>query len=231
MLVYIVEDDYSIQKLVEYALHSKGYEVLGFENGRDFFGKLEEQIPDIIVLDIMLPDMDGISILKKIKESAKTDSIPVMMLTAKDTEYDVVNSLDLGADDYMKKPFSVLEFLSRVNALLRRNTKGKAELLEFEGITLDALERTVTVDGEKVELTFKEFELLKYMMSNIDIVLSREKLLNFVWGYSYEGETRTVDMHIKLLREKLGEKRKLIHTVRGMGYKLSARGTYEQENI
>lgn len=231
MLVYVVEDDYSIQKLVEYALKSKGYETVGFENGADFFKQLEEELPDIIILDIMLPDMDGITILKHLKQDLKTASIPVMILTAKNTEYDIVSSLDLGADDYMKKPFSVLEFLSRVNALLRRSSKSKGEFLEFEGIELDVLKRVVSVDDKKIELTFKEFELLKYMMENVDIVLSREKLLNFVWGYSYEGETRTVDMHIKLLREKLGDKRKYIHTVRGMGYKLSARGINEEEDI
>ncbi len=231
MLIYIVEDDSSIQKLVEYALAGKGYETVGFENGKTFFKKMEEKIPDLIILDIMLPDMDGTTILKEIKKDLKTAEVPVMMLTAKNTEFDIVYALDLGADDYMKKPFSVLELVSRVNALLRRNIKAETDFLEFEGIKIDIQKRIVTVDEKKVELTFKEFELLKYMMENIDIVLSRKKLLNYVWGYSYEGETRTVDMHIKLLREKLEDKRELIQTVRGVGYKLSSRGIYEEEDI
>lgn len=222
MLIYIVEDDSSIQKLIEYALKSKNYNCKGFENGREFFAELSKVVPDLILLDIMLPDMDGTEILKKLKQNSTTVNIPVMMLTAKTSEYDIVSSLDLGADDYMTKPFSVLELLSRVNALLRRTkSEKKAEdKIEFEGISMDLLRRQVMIDGEAILLTYKEFELLKYMLSNVGIVLSREMLLNSVWGYDYEGETRTVDMHIKLLREKLGEKRELIHTVRGVGYKI-----------
>ncbi|MBL7575865.1 two-component system, OmpR family, alkaline phosphatase synthesis response regulator PhoP [Peptoniphilus asaccharolyticus DSM 20463] len=222
MLIYIVEDDSSIQKLIEYALKSKNYNCKGFENGREFFAELSKVVPDLILLDIMLPDMDGTEILKKLKQNSTTVDIPVMMLTAKTSEYDIVSSLDLGADDYMTKPFSVLELLSRVNALLRRTkSEKKAEdKIEFEGISMDLLRRQVMIDGEAILLTYKEFELLKYMLSNVGIVLSREMLLNSVWGYDYEGETRTVDMHIKLLREKLGEKRELIHTVRGVGYKI-----------
>lgn len=222
MLVYIVEDDNSIQKLIEYALKSKNYRCKGFEKGKEFFKELAKEVPDIVLLDIMLPDMDGTEILKTLKQNPHTASIPIMMLTAKNSEYDIVSSLDMGADDYMTKPFSVLELLSRVNALLRRNNRSIDDSIEFEGIQMDLLRRKVQVDGEPVSLTYKEFELLKYMLNNIDIVLSREVLLNSVWGYDYEGETRTVDMHIKLLREKLGDKRKLIHTVRGVGYKLSA---------
>ncbi|MDO5040974.1 MAG: response regulator transcription factor [Peptoniphilus sp.] len=221
MLIYIVEDDSSIQKLIEYALKSKNYKCKGFEKGKDFFKELNKETPDLILLDIMLPDMDGIEILKNLKQNPHTSAIPIMMITAKTSEYDIVSSLDIGADDYMTKPFSVLELLSRVNALLRRNNRQIEENMEFEGIQIDLLRRKVTVDGEPVTLTYKEFELLKYMMNNIDIVLSREVLLNSVWGYDYEGETRTVDMHIKLLREKLGPKRELIHTVRGVGYKIS----------
>ncbi|WP_138160089.1 response regulator transcription factor [Peptoniphilus catoniae] len=227
MLIYIVEDDSSIQKLIEYALKSKNYKCKGFERGKDFFKELNKQIPDLILLDIMLPDMDGTEILKNLKQNPHTSSIPIMMITAKSSEYDIVSSLDIGADDYMTKPFSVLELLSRVNALLRRNNKQVEENMEFQGIEIDLLRRKVTVDDEPVILTYKEFELLKYMMSNIDIVLSREVLLNSVWGYDYEGETRTVDMHIKLLREKLGSKRNLIHTVRGVGYKISQGENYE----
>lgn len=222
MLIYIVEDDNSIQKLIEYALKSKGYRCKGFEKGKEFFKELTKEIPDLILLDIMLPDMDGTEILKNLKQNPHTSIIPVMMLTAKTSEYDIVSSLDIGADDYMTKPFSVLELLSRVNALLRRSSKQREDFMEYEGIQIDLLRRKVIVDDEPIMLTFKEFELLKYMMNNIDIVLSREMLLNSVWGYDYEGETRTVDMHIKLLREKIGEKRDLIKTVRGVGYKLSA---------
>ncbi|NLY20523.1 MAG: response regulator transcription factor [Tissierellia bacterium] len=230
MLIYIVEDDASIQKLVEYALSSKGYETKGFEKGKDFFAEIEKTIPDLVILDIMLPDIDGVTILKEIKKDSRFSELPVMMLTAKNTEYDIVSSLDLGADDYMKKPFSVLELVSRVNALLRRNKSEKSDVLDFEGIVMDLQKRVVTVDDNKIELTFKEFELLKYLMENIDIVFTREKLLNEVWDYGYEGETRTVDMHINLLRGKLKDKRKFIHTVRGVGYKLSSRGAYEEED-
>ncbi|WP_019132880.1 response regulator transcription factor [Peptoniphilus obesi] len=227
MLIYIVEDDNSIQKLIEYALKSKNYSCKGFEKGKEFFKEMDNEIPDLILLDIMLPDMDGIEILKILKQNPKTNDIPIMMITAKTSEYDIVSSLDMGADDYMKKPFSVLELLSRVNALLRRKSKNEQEFLEFEGIKIDLLRRKVFVDGKNISLTYKEFELLKYMISNVDIVLSRENLLNSVWGYDYEGETRTVDMHIKFLREKLGDKRDLIHTVRGVGYKISMRDDNE----
>lgn len=227
MLIYIVEDDNSIQKLIEYALKSKNYRCKGFERGKEFFKEINKEIPDLILLDIMLPDMSGTEILRSLKQNPETSSIPIMMITAKNSEYDIVSSLDLGADDYMAKPFSVLELLSRVNALLRRNNKQIENSMEFKGIKIDLLRRKVLVDEEPVILTYKEFELLKYMMNNIDIVLSREVLLNSVWGYDYQGETRTVDMHIKLLREKLGEKRDLIKTVRGVGYKISAGGDYE----
>lgn len=227
MLIYIVEDDNSIQKLIEYALKSKNYRCKGFERGKEFFKEINKEIPDLILLDIMLPDMSGTEILRSLKQNPETSSIPIMMITAKNSEYDIVSSLDLGADDYMAKPFSVLELLSRVNALLRRNNKQIENSMEFKGIKIDLLRRKVLVDEEPVVLTYKEFELLKYMMNNIDIVLSREVLLNSVWGYDYQGETRTVDMHIKLLREKLGEKRDLIKTVRGVGYKISAGGDYE----
>ncbi|MGO1580341.1 MAG: response regulator transcription factor [Peptoniphilaceae bacterium] len=227
MLIYIVEDDNSIQKLIEYALKSKNYRCKGFERGKEFFKEINKEIPDLILLDIMLPDMSGTEILRSLKQNPETSSIPIMMITAKNSEYDIVSSLDLGADDYMAKPFSVLELLSRVNALLRRNNKQIENSMKFKGIKIDLLRRKVLVDEEPVVLTYKEFELLKYMMNNIDIVLSREVLLNSVWGYDYQGETRTVDMHIKLLREKLGEKRDLIKTVRGVGYKISAGGDYE----
>lgn len=221
MNIYVVEDDLSIQKLIEYALKSKGYEFVGFEKGSEFFEKINMSLPDLVLLDIMLPDIDGISILEKLKKDAKTRYIPVMMLTAKDSEIDIVTALDKGADDYVKKPFSVLELLSRINALLRRSVKTKDEVLEYDGIKVDLPGRNVYVNDEIVNLTFKEYELLIYLMNNADIVLSRENLITSIWGYDFVGETRTIDMHIKSLREKLKDKSRYIKTIRGVGYKFS----------
>lgn len=224
MLIYVVEDDLSILKLIEYALKTKGYEIETFENGEDFFLELEKKSPNLILLDIMLPDISGMEILEEIKNNNKYSTIPVMMLTAKDSEIDVVTALDNGADDYMKKPFSVLELLSRVNALLRRFEKEEVEvgeILNVGEIKIDLLGRNVFVNNKKIILTYKEFELLIYLVNNIDIVLSRDKLISSVWGYDFSGETRTVDMHIKLLREKLGESSRYIKTIRGVGYKFT----------
>ncbi|MDU7150750.1 response regulator transcription factor [Peptoniphilus grossensis] len=223
MLIYVVEDDTSILKLIEYSLRSKGYQVHCFENGKDFFDKLSEKKPDIVLLDIMLPDIDGTEILTKLKEKEDTKNIWVMMITAKTSEYDIISALDGGADDYIKKPFSVMELLSRVGAIARRASTSEKDrnILEFGGIVMNNLKRVVTIDGEEVDFTFKEYELLKYLILNKEIVISREKLLTYIWGYDYEGETRTVDMHIKLLRDKLKDKRNYIKTIRGVGYMLS----------
>ena len=223
MLIYVVEDDTSILKLIEYSLRSKGYQVHCFENGKDFFDKLSEKKPDIVLLDIMLPDIDGTEILTKIKEKEDTKNIWVMMITAKTSEYDIISALDGGADDYIKKPFSVMELLSRVGAIARRASTSEKDrnILDFGGIVMNNLKRVVTIDGEEVDFTFKEYELLKYLILNKEIVISREKLLTYIWGYDYEGETRTVDMHIKLLRDKLKDKRNYIKTIRGVGYMLS----------
>lgn len=223
MLIYVVEDDTSILKLIEYSLRSKGYDVHCFENGKDFFDKLSEKKPDIVLLDIMLPDIDGTEILTKLKEKEDTKNIWVMMITAKTSEYDIISALDGGADDYIKKPFSVMELLSRVGAIARRASTSEKDrnILEFGGIVMNNLKRVVTIDGEEVDFTFKEYELLKYLILNKEIVISREKLLTYIWGYDYEGETRTVDMHIKLLRDKLKDKRNYIKTIRGVGYMLS----------
>ena len=223
MLIYVVEDDTSILKLIEYSLRSKGYQVHCFENGKDFFDKLSEKKPDIVLLDIMLPDIDGTEILTKLKEKEDTKNIWVMMITAKTSEYDIISALDGGADDYIKKPFSVMELLSRVGAIARRASTSEKDrnILEFGGIVMNNLKRVVTIDGEEVDFTFKEYELLKYLVLNKEIVISREKLLTYIWGYDYEGETRTVDMHIKLLRDKLKDKRNYIKTIRGVGYMLS----------
>ena len=225
MIIYVVEDDTSILKLIEYSLKSKGYEVSCFENGGDFFKQLSVELPDLLLLDIMLPDIDGIEILKRLKSNPMTAGIWVMMITAKTGEYDIISALDLGADDYIKKPFSVMELLSRVGAIERRanTTNSNEKFIKFNGIVIDNLKRLVTIDEKVVNFTFKEYELLKYLILNKDIVISREKLLTYIWGYDYEGETRTVDMHIKLLRDKLGDKRKYIKTIRGVGYMLSSK--------
>ena len=227
-LIAVVEDDASIRKLILYALKNNDYETCGFECGADFFESVSTRIPDLILLDIMLPDMDGVEILRRLRKSGTTQHIPVMMITAMGTEYDKVNALDTGADDYMTKPFGVMEMLSRVRALLRRASVSRSEsqddsLLSESGVEMDTLRHLVRVDGQEVVLAYKEFELLHYFLQNKGIVLSREQLMQTVWGFDYEGESRTVDMHIKTLRQKLGRGGELIQTVRGVGYKLESR--------
>ena len=193
---------------------------MGFENAKDFFKGMRSVLPDLILLDVMLPDEDGIEILKKLKRDADYKKIPVIMLTAKSAEYDKVVGLDMGADDYVTKPFGVMELVSRIKAVLRRSKEQeKEDVIEVEDIRLDRRQHTVTVAGKPVELTHKEFELLDYFMCNKGIVLTREKLLDTVWNMDFEGESRTVDVHIGLLRQKLGESGQLIVTVRGVGYK------------
>lgn len=218
--IYYIEDDVNIRELVVYALKSNGFQAVGFENARDFYKGLKSVIPDMILLDVMLPDEDGIEILKKLKRDQGLKEIPVIMLTAKSSEYDKVVGLDLGADDYVTKPFGVMELVSRIKAVLRRSKeKEKDDVIEIEDVRLDRRQHIVQVDGELIELTHKEFELLDYLMSNRGIVLSREKILDVVWNLDYEGESRTVDVHIGSLRQKLGESGQLIATVRGVGYK------------
>jgi len=222
--IFVVEDDDSIREMVMYALGAAGFETAGFADGEDVLPALSRQspAPALILLDIMLPGSDGLSILKRLKQTDKYKRIPVIMLTAKGSELDRVKGLDLGADDYITKPFSVMEAVSRVKAVLRRcvGEAGASEEMTIGGIALHQAKRTVRADGEEVALTFKEFELLQCMMANAGIVLSRDKLLNQVWGYDYEGESRTVDMHIKSLRQKLGGAGDAIKTVRGVGYKI-----------
>lgn len=220
-MIYCVEDDRSIRELIIYALKSNGYEAIGFSEGRPFLKALESRLPALILLDIMLPGEDGIEILKKLKASPKTRHIPVIMLTAKSAEYDKVLGLDNGADDYITKPFGIMEFLSRVKAVLRRsgNVSNSSELSTGR-LTMYIDRHVVLADGKEVALTFKEFELLKYLLENAGIVLTRDKLLEEVWGYEYEGETRTVDVHIRTLRQKLGEAGSVIETVRGIGYRI-----------
>lgn len=218
--IYYTEDDENIRELVIYALKSSGFQAVGFENAKDFFRGMHSVLPDLILLDVMLPDEDGIEILKKLKRDADYKNIPVIMLTAKSAEYDKVIGLDLGADDYVTKPFGVMELVSRIKAVLRRSKEQeKEDVIEVEDIRLDRRQHIVTVSGKSIELTHKEFELLDYFMCNKGIVLTREKLLDTVWNMDFEGESRTVDVHIGLLRQKLGESGQLIVTVRGVGYK------------
>ena len=219
--VYLVEDDESIRELVLYALASSGYEARGFERADAFWEACDALAPSLVLLDIMLPGDDGLAILRRMKESVRTADIPVIMLTARATEYDKVKGLDAGADDYVTKPFRVMELLSRVRAVLRRAGPGEepAPLLYGE-VSLDPGRRAVTAAGEPVALTYKEFELLAFLLKNQGLVLTREKIMERVWGFDYEGESRTVDMHIKSLRHKLGACGEIIRTVRGVGYKI-----------
>jgi len=219
-LIYVVEDDPSIQEIEMMALKNSNYMVQVFGKASTFFEKMEEIIPDLILLDIMLPDEDGYSIVRKLRADAKTRKIPVIMITAKTAEMDMVKGLDDGADDYIRKPFSVMELLSRVKALLRRTKEDIPEKLRVGNITLDNERHTVNTDDRNIILTLKEYELLRYLMINEDIVLGRESIMQYVWGSDFEGESRTVDMHIKTLRQKLGDSGRQIRTVRGVGYSI-----------
>lgn len=216
-MIYLVEDDKSIRNLVEYALREKGYEVCGFSDGLNVVEKVKNENVDLLILDIMLPEKDGLSILKEIREFS---NVPVIMLTARTDEFDKVTGLDLGADDYITKPFSILELISRVKAVLRRSKKKDTDDLTYKEISLNTSKRRVKVLDEKIDLTYKEFEMLLLLMSNVGNVISREDFLLKIWGYDYEGETRTVDVHIASLRSKLKDYGKYIHTVRNLGYKL-----------
>lgn len=221
--IYYVEDDTSIRELVLYALKTAEFQVMGFENAASFYKRMKEQQPDMILLDIMLPDEDGVSILKKLKSRPDTENIPVIMMTAKSSEYDKVLGLDSGADDYITKPFGVMELISRVKAVIRRSDRSKGsagEVLKIGELVLDEQKHEVYARGQAVSLTFKEFELLSYLMKNRGLVLSRDKILNTIWNYEYEGESRTVDVHIGSLRQKLGTCGDFIKTIRGIGYKI-----------
>lgn len=221
-MIYCVEDEENIRDLIIYALKSKYEEVRGFESGEELFKALKVELPELLLLDIMLPGEDGIQILDRIRSDKTTADIPVIMLTAKTSELDKIVGLDRGADDYITKPFSVLELLARVKAVLRR-AKPKAEdlsVLSIDGVVINEKEHTVTVDEEEIALTFKEFELLLYLFRNKNIVLNREKIMSNIWGYDFEGESRTVDVHIASIRQKLKDKAYLIETVRNVGYKV-----------
>ncbi|QAT43909.1 response regulator [Aminipila luticellarii] len=218
-MIFCVEDDSSIRELIVYTLRNTGFKAEGFSDGAELFSALSQQTPELILLDIMLPGMDGIEVLKKIKSSKGTRDIPVIMLTAKGTEYDKVIGLDNGADDYMTKPFGMMELISRIKAVLRRvQPKTGNGQITCGDITLNAEKHLVTADGKPVQLTLKEFEVLRYLMENRGNVLSRDLLLERIWGYDFDGETRTLDVHLRTLRQKLGESGQIIETIRGVGY-------------
>ncbi len=223
-MIWCVEDDSSIRDIEVYALTSTGFAAKGFEDGDSFWNALQSEKPDLVVLDVMLPGKDGVTLLKLMKASQEFCEIPVIMATAKGSEYDKIQSLDLGADDYLVKPFGIMEMVSRVKAVLRRCKPVKdTKLLKLEGLVLNPDEHTVTVDGERVVLTYKEYELLHLFLSQPGIAFTREQLLVKVWNTDYMGETRTVDMHIRTLRQKLGEYGRMIETVRNVGYRLEAK--------
>ena len=223
-MIYIVEDDAEVREMETYALKSGSFDVMAFECGEVMDEQVKVKVPDLFILDIMLPGEDGLSILKRLRGQENTKNIPVIMLTAKGTELDKVKGLDLGADDYIAKPFGILEFISRVRAVLRRSERSSSESTEalnlaLGGVTLDDQRRSVTVGGIAVELTFKEYELLKLLMSRPGTVFSRQQILEKIWGVDFDMDTRTVDMHVKTLRQKLGAHGSIVQTVRNVGYK------------
>lgn len=220
-MIYCVEDDSNIRDLVVYTLESTGLKACGFEDGKAFIEALAFETPELVLLDIMLPGEDGLTILKKLKSASRTSEIPVIMLTAKGSEYDKVVGLDSGADDYITKPFGMMELVSRVKAVLRRTQKNtKERIYRIENLEMDVEKHKVKVDGQTVTLTLKEFEMLEKLVKNQHIVLTRDKLLEEIWGYDFDGETRTVDVHVRTLRQKLGSAGELIETVRGVGYRM-----------
>ena len=221
-MIYIVEDDRNIQEIELFSLKNSGFAAAGFETARDFWRAMDEKLPELILLDIMLPDEDGISILKQLRVRSETKRIPVMLVTAKGSEIDKVKGLDSGADDYIAKPFGVMELIARVKALLRRSSRDEAEVYACGSVTLDSERRRVYVDEKPVELTYKEFELLRLLMRNQGIVISREVIMDRVWETSFEGESRTIDVHVRTLRQKLGSAGAQIRTIRNVGYVLSA---------
>lgn len=217
-LIYIVEDDESIREIETIALKNSNYIVSAFENAKEFYKKLDELVPDLILLDVMLPDESGYDIVRKLRKRPATQEIPIIMVTAKTTEMDMIKGLDGGADDYIKKPFSIMELITRVKALLRRTAKDEPKLLKLDDLVIDHERHVVTVNNEPVDLTYKEYELLRLLMGSQGIVMTREVIMGSVWDTDFEGETRTVDMHIKTLRHKLGDYGSRIKTVRNVGY-------------
>lgn len=217
-LIYIVEDEGDIREIETFALKNAGHNVVGFENSKDFYKKIQSILPDIVLLDIMLPDESGTNVLKKLRSNPDTKKLPVIMVTAKTQELDVIRGLDGGADDYIKKPFSVMELISRVNALLRRTETKEHQIYELDPLIINDEKREASIDGTPIELTYKEYELLRYLVKNKNIVLSREKIMEHIWGIDYEGESRTLDMHIKTLRKKMGTFGTRLRTIRNVGY-------------
>ena len=219
-MIVCVEDELNIQELIVYTLNSTGYKATGVSNGVQLDEFLKLQIPELILLDLMLPDESGLDILKRLRENKRTKEIPVIILSAKSTEMDKILGLDSGADDYITKPFSMLELISRIKAVLRRTSKESTSVLVFRDLKMDLSKHVVMVEDEKITLTLKEYELLKKLMQNPGVVCSRDMLLDEIWGYDYYGESRTVDVHIRTLRSKLGKAETYIETIRGVGYKL-----------
>ena len=229
-MIWCVEDDPSIREIEVYALNSTGLEARGFADGGEFWEALETERPELVLLDVMLPGEDGVAILKRLRSDERYREIPVIMATAKGTEFDKVQSLDFGADDYITKPFGMMEMVSRVKAVLRRSQpKQSAPLLKLKSLTLDENQHTVTIDDQRVVLTYKEYELLRLFLSHPGMAFSREQLLQTVWNTEYAVETRTVDLHIRTLRQKLGEYGRYIETIRGVGYRLEDK--YDKQNL
>ena len=229
-MIWCVEDAPSIREIEVYALNSTGLEARGFADGGEFWEALDTEQPELVLLDVMLPGEDGVAILKRLRSDERYREIPVIMATAKGTEFDKVQSLDFGADDYITKPFGMMEMVSRVKAVLRRSQpKQSAPLLKLKGLTLDENQHTVTIDDQRVVLTYKEYELLRLFLSHPGMAFSREQLLQTVWNTEYAVETRTVDMHIRTLRQKLGEYVRYIETIRGVGYRLEDK--YDKQNL
>ena len=222
-MIYCVEDDANVRDIEVYALRSTGFEAEGVEGGAELFAALKKAPAELIILDVMLPGEDGLEILKKLRLNAATRSVPVIMATARGEEYDKINGLDSGADDYLVKPFGMMEMVSRVRAVLRRANPERVKApLSLGGVTLDPVSHRVTAGGEEISLTLKEFELLHTLMSSPGVVFTRDRLLSEIWGTDYDGETRTVDVHVRTLRQKLGEAGSIIGTVRGVGYRTEA---------
>ncbi len=217
-LIYIVEDDESIREVEEFALKNAGHQVLGFTDGKSFYKRMEDIIPDLVLLDIMLPDENGNEIVKKLRRNPQTEKLPVIMVTAKTTELDLVKGIEDGADDYLRKPFSIMELISRVKALLRRTAPANFKLLTLDDLIVNNEKHEVTILEKNIELTYKEYELLSYLLINKGLVLGRDSIMEQIWGQDYEGESRTLDMHIKTLRQKLGEYGARIRTIRNVGY-------------
>ncbi len=222
--IYCVEDDSSIRELITYTLNASGFSAAGFEYARDFFSEIENTLPNLVLLDLMLPDMDGMEILKKLRSDSKTENLPIILLTAKNDRLDKIKGLDFGADDYITKPFDILELLSRIRAVLRRSERKEgiaSSALSCGDITINILSHKVYISGNEIALTFKEYELLLFLIQNKNTAMSRSVLMNKIWGIDFEGETRTLDAHIRSLRQKLGKSGHLIETVRNVGYRVT----------